>query len=189
MAKVTVANYPMLTHVPIVLVGAYVDGAANFATVGAFGVVCTSPVLYASLHHLHHTTAGVRENGFFSVNVPSPELVRETDYCGIVTGRKVDKSQVFRTFDDSLGTAPMIEECQLNILCRVFDSKPIEGFEMFFGEIVATYLDESCLTDGSPDPQKIEPLIGIGATYFARGKKVGEAYRAGRALIAERPES
>ena len=181
--KIAIRNYPMLTQVPIVLIGSYVDGVANFAPIGAFGVVCEGPLLYASLKETHFTTSGVRATGCFSVNVPSPALVRETDYCGMVSGRGVDKSQVFKTFDDPSCHAPMVRECHLNILCTVVDSKLIRGFEVFFGEIVSTFMDSDCLTDGEPDPSKTDPLLGIGGEYFALGAHVGGVFRAGRELV------
>ena len=181
--KIAIRNYPMLTQVPIVLVGSYINGVANFATVGAFGVVCTGPLLYASLKETHLTTSGIRAAGCFSVNVPSPALVRETDYCGMVSGREVDKSAVFETFDDPSCHAPMVQECHLNILCTVVDSKLVRGFEVFFGEIVATFIDSDCFTDGEPDPSKIAPLFGIGGEYFALGAPVGRVFHVGRALV------
>lgn len=181
--KVAIPNYPMLTQCPIVLIGCYVDGVANFTTIGAFGVVCEGPLLYASLKDSHHTTSGVRASGCFSVNVPSPAIMRETDYCGIVTGCEVDKSRVFETFDDPSCLAPMARECHLNILCKVVDSKPICGFEVFFGEIVSSFLDADCFTDGEPDPSKIDPLLGIGGEYFALGAHAGGVFRAGRDLV------
>jgi flavin reductase (DIM6/NTAB) family NADH-FMN oxidoreductase RutF len=182
--KIAIRNYPMLSPVPIVLIGSYVGGVANFATVGAFGVVCEGPLLYASLKATHFTTSGIRASGCFSVNVPSPSLVRETDYCGLVTGSRVDKSAVFETFDDPSCPAPMVRECHLNILCTVVDSKPVRGFEVFFGEIVSTFMDSDCFTDGEPDPAKTDPLIGIGGEYFALGAHVGGVFRAGGGLVA-----
>jgi len=178
--KVAIRNYPMLTQCPIVLIGSYVDGVANFTTIGAFGVVCEGPLLYASLKDTHHTTSGVRETGCFSVNVPSPAVVRETDFCGTVSGRDVDKSRVFETFEDPSCPAPMARECRLNILCRVVDSKPLCGFEVFFGEIVSTHVDSDCLTDGEPDPSKIASLCGIGGEYFALGERVGRIFHSRR---------
>ena len=181
--KIAIPNYPMLTQCPIVLIGSYVDGVANFATIGAFGVVCEGPLLYASLKDSHHTTSGVRATGCFSVNVPSPAIMRETDYCGMISGREVDKSAVFETFDHPSCLAPMARECHLNILRKVVDSKVMSGFEVFFGEIVCTFMDLDCLTDGEPDPSKIDPLLGIGREYFALGAHVGGVLRAGRELV------
>jgi flavin reductase (DIM6/NTAB) family NADH-FMN oxidoreductase RutF len=181
--KVAIRNYPMLTQVPIVLIGSYIDGVATFAPIGAFGVVCEGPLFYVSLEETHFTTSGVRASGCFSVNVPSPALVRETDYCGLVSGREVDKSAVFETFDDPSCHAPMVRECHLNILCTVVDSKLVRGFEVFFGEIVSTFIDSDCFTDGEPDPSKTDPLLGIGGEYFALGAHVGGVLRSGRELV------
>ncbi len=74
----------------------------------------------------------------------------------------------------------MIRECHLNILCTVVDSTPVRGFEVFFGEIVSTFLDPECFSDGEPDPSKTDPLLGIGGEYFALGAHVGGVFRAGR---------
>ncbi len=109
MEKVKIANWPVGPF-PVALAGAHVNGKPNYATVGACGVVCQEPVLYVSLKHSHYTTAGVRDNGYFSLNIPSDNMVQKTDYCGIVSGGLADKSPVFASFYDDIGKAPMIEE-------------------------------------------------------------------------------
>ena len=183
MEKIAIRNYPMMIQCPIVLIGSYVNGVANFAPIGAVGFVCEGPLLYASLKDTHRTTSGVRATGCFSVNVPSPAIMRETDYCGMVSGHEVDKSAVFETFDDPSCHAPMARACHLNILCKVVDSKPICGFEVFFGEIVQTFVDSGCLTEGEPDPVQIASLSGIGGQYFALGSRVGRVFHEGRELM------
>ena len=61
----------------------------------------------------------MEENGVFSINLPSVEMVEATDYCGVVSGHKVDKSGLFKVFYGKLETAPMIEECRLNMECKL----------------------------------------------------------------------
>ena len=185
--KIAIPNYPMMTQCPLMLIGAYVNGVANFAPIGAFGFVCEGPLFYASLKDTHRTTAGVRATGCFSVNVPSPAIVQQTDYCGMVSGFEVDKSGIFELFSDPSCPAPMARECHLNILCRVIDSKSIRGFEVFFGEIVSSFIDADCLTDGEPDPVKIASLSGVGGKYFALGRMVGRAFREGSSLLRAGP--
>jgi flavin reductase (DIM6/NTAB) family NADH-FMN oxidoreductase RutF len=165
---------------PVVLVGADVAGRPNFTTVGACGVVCLEPILYVSLKSTHCSTAGIRNTGFFSVNIPSADMARETDYCGIVSGNSVDKSAVFTPFYDDAGKAPLIKECPLNFLCKVLQTVPIAGFEMFLGEIIATYAAGSCLIEGKPDPLKIDPMIMMGTGYYSLGETVGRIFRSGR---------
>ncbi len=67
---------------------------------------------------MHYTNAGIRETGYFSVNIPTPGIVRETDYVGLVSGETVEKSNVFNSFFGSMDKAPMIEECPVNLLCK-----------------------------------------------------------------------
>lgn len=84
----------------------------------------------------------------------------------MVSGRRTDKSIVFTPFYDESGKAPMISECPLNYLCKIMQSVPICGFEVFFGEIVSAYVNGQCLTDGKPDPIKINPMVLMGANFL-----------------------
>ncbi|AET67226.1 conserved protein of DIM6/NTAB family [Desulfosporosinus orientis DSM 765] len=183
MEKVKIKNYPMVNPTPIVLAGADVNGKPNYATVGAFGVVCQGPIFYISLKDTHFTTIGVKENGYFSVNIPSVDMIQKTDYCGLVSGKTTDKSHLFSSFYDEIGKAPMISECPMNFLCKVIQTVPISGFEVFFGEIVSTFARENCLTDGVPDPLKINPTLGMGLSYYSLGPSVGAVFNEGVKLI------
>ncbi len=181
MKKVKIQNVPFGPF-PTMLVGADVNGRPNYAVVGACGVVSLKPVLYISLKSTHYTTLGVKENGFFSVNIPPVDLVQKTDYCGIVSGHRVDKSNVFTPFYDELGKAPMISECSMNILCKVIQNIPMFDFDFFLGEIVAVYINEQCLTNGKSDPLKINPIIMMGGSYCDLGQVVGTAFKEGKAF-------
>jgi flavin reductase (DIM6/NTAB) family NADH-FMN oxidoreductase RutF len=181
MQKTKIKNYS-IGPFPTVLAGAHVHDRPNFAIAGAYGVVCLEPVLYISLKSTHHTTAGIKENGYFSINIPSADMVRQTDYCGIVSGATADKSTVFNFFYDELGKAPLINECPLNFLCKVIQTVPVYGFDMFLGEIVAAYANESCLSDGKPDPAKIHPMMIMGTQYWELGQAVGTVYKEGKGV-------
>ena len=182
MQKIRIKNYPMINPSPVVLVGADVNGKQNYATVGAFGFVCEKPVFYISLKNTHHTTIGVKESGYFSVNVPSTDLALKTDYCGMFSGKSIDKSILYTPFYDELGKAPMIMECPLNFLCKVVQSASIYGFEVFFGEIISTYLNEQCFTDNKPDPLKVNPMLIMGTNYFGLGEVAGNIFKDGLIL-------
>ena len=167
---------------PAMLVGAMVNGKPTYTTVGAGGCACLEPVLCVSLKNTHYITEGIVQSGYFSVNIPRAALVKEMDFCGMASGRDVDKSGLFATFFDAAGQAPMIEECPLNFLCKVCDSKEIRGFTMFFGEIAAAFADKSCMTDGRPDPIKIDPIIMMGFSYCVLGSIVGQPFAEGKKL-------
>jgi flavin reductase (DIM6/NTAB) family NADH-FMN oxidoreductase RutF len=182
MEKIKLPNRPFGPF-PTVLAGVEVNDKPNYITIGACGVVSLEPVLYISLKSTHYSTTGVKESGYFSVNIPSAEMIQKTDYCGVVSGKTVDKSKLFTPFYDDIGRAPMIRECPMNILCKVVNTMPMFGFEMFFGEIVAVYGSELCLTDGKLDPHKVNPIIMMGPTYFNLGQVVGQAFKEGMDFI------
>ena len=105
-----VSLYPM----PVVLAGAVAGGKANFLAIGWITRVNHQPPMVAmSLSKRHHTNGGIREHKEFSVNLPGVNLLEKTDYCGLVSGREKDKSQLFTLFYGELKHAPMIEECPL----------------------------------------------------------------------------
>lgn len=174
--KKKIANIPFGPYVTVIA-GATVDGKPNYATIGAYGVVSQKPVLYISLKNTHYTTKGIVESGFFSVNVPDAKNIRKTDYCGSVSGKQADKSNVFRSFYDPIGNAPMIEECPVNYLCKVIQTIPIFDFTMFLGEIVSAFGNEECLIDEKPDALLVSPTIMMGANYFSLKEQIGSAFK------------
>lgn len=175
MNKLKIANIPFGPYITV-LAGASVNGKPNYATIGAYGVVSQKPVLYISLKNSHHTTAGVVENGYFSVNIPSADLIEKTDYCGATSGKKIDKSEVFESFYDENGNAPMIKECPVNYLCKVIQTIPIFDFTMFLGEIVAVYAHEDCIDQGKPNALKVDPIILMDSGYYNLDQRIGSIF-------------
>jgi flavin reductase (DIM6/NTAB) family NADH-FMN oxidoreductase RutF len=113
------AIYPM----PALLIGADCNGKPNFMTAAWCGIVNSDPpMLSVAIRHHRHTLIGVKQNMAFSVNVPSIDLVRETDYCGVASGAKVDKVSVcrFKIFYGKL-KAPLIEQCPVNLDLRLLE--------------------------------------------------------------------
>lgn len=114
MAKVAIGARTLLYPLPTVLVGANIDGKPNFSAYAWCGIVNSRPpMLSVAFQHQHYTLKGVKQNGTFSVNIPSVELVKEADYCGIVSGRDTDKVAdcKFNIFYGKLASAPLISEC------------------------------------------------------------------------------
>ena len=167
-----------------VIAGAIVNGKANYLTLGCFGNLSPRPaIVYISVNKTHYTNAGIRENGYYSVNLPTRELVQKTDYVGLVSGKDTDKSGVFTAFYGTINKAPMIQECPVNMLCKVINIVDLPTNEVFIGEVVETYVNKDCLTDDKPDIRKINPLILGGNAYWELGNKAGTTYTDGKALI------
>ncbi len=131
----------------------------------------------------HYTNTGIKENGTFSVNIPSEEMVTVTDYCGIVSGKDIDKSPLFETFYGRLKTAPMIRECPINLECKLVQTLEFSGMnEIFIGEIVEAYAEEKYLTNGLPDIKKVKPIIFSmhDNNYWKIGEHLGRAWSIGK---------
>lgn len=188
MAKVTVENKTLVYPMPAFLIGANVDDKPNFMTAAWSGIGgSTPPMITVALRHNHHTLKGIKQNLTFSVNVPSADLVKETDYCGIVSGAKDDKVEVcqFKLFYGKLDSAPLIEQCPVNLECKALHILDVGSHALVVGRIEEAYVSESCLTDGKPDVDKIKPLIYVtqpGRQYNALGEVVGKAFNIGREL-------
>jgi len=169
-----------------VIGGVLVNGRPNYITLGSYGGMSIDPpIVYISIKNERYTNAGIKENGYFSVNVPSKNLVKETDYVGIVSGRDVDKSTVFSAFYGSINKAPMIEECPVNILCKLINTIDLPKNEVFIGEIVETYVGKEYIVDGKPDVNKIGPILLAGEKYCELGNPIGNTRMEGLALKKE----
>jgi len=188
MSKVAIGARTLLYPLPAVLVGADVDGKPNFSTYAWCGIVNSRPpMLSVAFQHQRLTLKGVKQNGTFSVNIPSIELAEETDYCGLISGRDTDKVAdcKFNIFYGKLSYAPLISECPVNIECRALHILNLGSHEMVVGQIEEVHVTDSCLTNGEPDVTKIQPFLWVTFPtnqYWTFGKPVGEAFSMGRKL-------
>lgn len=192
MSKIMMGSKTLIYPMPVLLVGANVDDKPNFMAVAWCGIANGEPPMISVAIRPHrYTHRGIRQNLTFSVNVPSVDLIRETDYCGIISGSKADKVDVcqFKVFYGKLSNAPLIEQCPINLECRVLHILELGSHSLIVGRVEETYVSESCLTDGKPDVDKIKPLIYTAEParqYQAFGEVVGRAFSVGRELISRK---
>jgi len=185
MKKITLGPQTLVYPMPAFLIGADVDGKANFMTAAWSGIACsTPPMLTVALQHHRHTLKGMKENGVFSVNVPNAGQAKETDFCGIFSGTKEDKAQVcgFSVFYGKLEKAPLIEQCPVNLECKVVHLLNLGSHMLVIGRIEEVHVSEEYMKDGEPDPQKVDPLMyitGAVKSYFKLGEPVGQAFKIG----------
>lgn len=180
----TTLIYPM----PTLLIGANVNDKPNVMA-AAWGGIANDipPMISVAIRHRRHTLRGIRQNMTFSVNVPSADLVAETDYCGMASGSKADKIKAckFDVFYGKLNNAPLIEQCPVNLECKVVHMLDLGTHTLVIGKIEETYISEDCLTDGKPDVEKIRPFAytpSLTTQYRILGKAIGETYCAGNKL-------
>ena len=188
MSKILMSPQILLYPTPVVLVGANVDDKPNFMAVAWCGVANSEPpMISVAIRHQRYTHGGITRNLTFSINIPSIDMVRETDYCGITSGAGVNKAASchFKVFYGKLDTAPLIKQCPINLACKVVHILDLGSHSLIVGRIVETHVSESCLTDGKPDVNKIKPLAYTAAParqYQALGQVIAKAHSIGEEL-------
>jgi len=183
MEKIKIENNAFVYPMPMVLVGATVENRANFMAVAWVSRVNFNPPMIAvALGKTHQTNEGIHQQKTFSVNIPGMESIEKVDYCGLVSGRKTDKSQIFGVFYGELTTAPMVQECPLCLECKLVQAVDLLSNTLFIGQIVGAYTEERYLTEGKPDILKINPftLTMPDNRYWSVGKNMGQAWGIGK---------
>jgi len=188
MEKVKMGPQTLLYPMPALLIGADVNGRANFMTAAWSGIACAAPpMISVALRHPRYTLKGVRENQTFSANIASTSQVKEVDLCGIVSGEKVDKVKAckFTVFYGSVETAPMVEQCPVNLECRVEHMLDLGSHVLIIGRIEEVYVTGKCFAGDQPDLKKIDPLIYTtlpSNNYQGLGNVVAKAFKIGLEL-------
>jgi len=190
MNKILMGPQTLIYPMPALLVGANVNGKPNFMAVAWGGIANGEPpMISVAIRRTRYTLRGIRQNLTFSVNVPSADMVREIDYCGLAHGSQVNKVEAcrFKVFYGKLGNAPLIEQCPINLECEVAHILDLDSHSLVIGRIVETHVSEDCLTRGKPDIDKIKPLSYIRAPaerYQALGEVIAKAFSVGKEIKA-----
>lgn len=152
--------YPM----PIGVIGTKVNGKNNFVLAAHFGIVSHQHLL-VSLSKTHYTNQGIKENKALTINLVDENMIAKADYVGSVSGNKVDKSNVFQTFEKET-KMPIIEESPLTIECEVIDNYSIAGFDNFICTIKNVYVKEEYLDEKNKiNYEKLKPILFEFPTY------------------------
>lgn len=169
---------------PVTIVGADVNRKPNFAVVAHVGILNFSKPQYLSigLSKTHYTNIGIRENGTFSICIPSDDMAVQTDYVGITSGNKTDKSNVFKAFYGSLKTAPMVEECPVCMECKLHQTLDFKTHDVFIGELIATHCNEAVLVNDNIDQKRVRPMLfDMGSKqYWKLGEPIAKCWDVGK---------
>lgn len=169
----------MLYPLPAVLVSCQdADGAPNALTVAWTGTVCTNPAMvYISLRPERHSYSMIKNSGEFVINLTTRSLAFATDFCGVKSGRDVDKFSTLRL--DALPAtkvcAPMIAQSPVNIECKVTQTLPLGSHVMFLATVEAVNVDEDLLDKrGTLRLEKADLLTYSHGEYYALGDYLGK---------------
>ena len=162
---------------PPVLVSCGTVDKPNVLTVAWTGILCTQPpVTYISVRRERYSYEMIKNSGEFVINLPTAELVRAVDYCGVKSGRNTDKLKDtgLRVEASSEVSAPLIVQSPVNVECRVRETLPLGTHDMFIADIVRVDAAKELLDDkGRLALEKAGLLAYAHGDYFALGKKLG----------------
>ncbi|HEX2925623.1 MAG TPA: flavin reductase family protein [Ruminiclostridium sp.] len=178
MAKQVWKPSTMLNPVPVVMVScADKEGKPNIITLAWAGTVNSDPPMVSiSVRKERHSYELIKDKGEFVINLPTRKLTFATDYCGVKSGRDIDKFETMGLTPEMASKVgvPVIKECPLNLECVVKQSIELGSHVMFLAEIVATNVEEFLLDEnGKLDLDKAELICYSHGEYFPLGKPLG----------------
>ena len=163
----------MLYPLPVVMVSlADRDGRSNIITLAWVGTVCTNPPMVSiSVRPERYSYPILKETGEFVINLTTKELAFATDYCGVKSGRDVDKFKEMglTPIPASEVKAPMIKESPVNIECKVRQILPLGSHDMFLADVVAVHADEKYMDEKHKfHLEQAEPIIYFSPAFCGR---------------------
>ena len=178
MSKINFKPGNMIYPLPAVMVSCGdIDGESNLFTVAWTGTICTNPPMaYISVRPERHSYQMIKESGEFVINLTTESLIRATDYCGVKSGRDVDKWQECHLTKEKADTVkcPLIEESPVNIECKVKEIKELGSHHMFIADVTSVHVDEKYMDEKNSFHLNDSGLIAYShGTYFSLGRKLG----------------
>ena len=153
------------------------EGRDNVCTVAWAGTVCTNPpMLSVSLRPSRLSCEYLSETGVFGVNLTTEALAEATDFCGVRSGRDVDKFEFCHFHKEEAAEIPcaLIAESPVSIECRVKETLPLGSHTMFVAEVLAVHADTKYLGEnGAFDLDLADPIVYSHGVYRGLGKKLG----------------
>lgn len=168
----------MLYPLPVVMVSAAdKEGRDDIITVAWAGTVCTNPPMVSiSIRPERYSYHMIRETGEFVINLTTEELAFATDYCGVKSGRDVDKFKETGLTREKAEKvkAPMIAEAPVSIECKVKEIRELGSHHMFIAQVAAVHADEKYMDEKNRfDLNRSRPIVYSHGEYLGTGKKLG----------------
>ena len=153
------------------------EGNPNIITLAWVGTVCSEPPIIAvGIRPTRYSYGLIKSNKEFVVNIPTTKILRESDYCGVSSGKNVEKfSETKLTKQKAENVkSPLIKECPVNIECKLKEVIPLGAHDLFLGEIIQVHVDNEILDEkGNIDFKKADPFVFNQGEYWSINKKLG----------------
>ena len=178
MSKVQWKGGTFIYPIPAVMVSCGTMEESNIITVAWTGILNTNPAMcYISVRPERYSHNIIKENGEFAINLTTRQLAYATDWCGVKSGRDVDKFKEMKLTKEraNIIKAPLIKECPLSVECKVKEIVPLGSHDMFVAEIVAIDADEKYIDEkGAFDIGKCDLIAYANGGYYPLESKIGK---------------
>ena len=179
MAKIEWKPGNMLYPVPVVMVSVTDgEGNDNIITIAWAGTSSSDPVMVSiSVRPHRHSYEMLKKTGEFVINLTTEELAYATDYCGVRSGRDIDKFKEMKLDKEkaSYVKAPMIAQSPVNIECKVVKVEDLGVHHMFLAEVVAVHVDDKYMDKNNKFRlEDAKLLVYSHGEYYGTGKKIGK---------------
>jgi len=183
--RINIGNNAFILPEPQTILGTMLDGKPNFMALAWITRLNYKPCLMGmGVNKGHATNRAIREHREFSINIPSVDMVEVTDYVGLASGNRTDKSEVFDVHYNELKNAPLIKECPVSMEFKLVQTVELPSNDLFIGELISAWTEERFMTDGSVDVEKVRPmtLTMPDNRYWSVGEHIGNAWSDGKKL-------
>ena len=178
MSKVQWKGGTFIYPIPAVMVSCGTMEESNIITVSWTGILNTNPAMcYISVRPERYSHDIIKENGEFAINLTTRQLAYATDWCGVKSGRDVDKFKEMKLTKEraNIIKAPLIKECPVSVECKVKEIVPLGSHDMFVAEIVAIDADEKYINEkGAFDISKCDLIAYANGGYYPLESKIGK---------------
>ena len=178
MSKVQWKGGTFIYPIPAVMVSCGTMEESNIITVAWTGILNTNPAMcYISVRPERYSHNIIKENGEFAINLTTRQLAYATDWCGVKSGRDVDKFKEMKLTKEraNIIKAPLIKECPVSVECKVKEIVPLGSHDMFVAEIVAIDADEKYIDKkGAFDISKCDLIAYANGGYYPLESKIGK---------------
>ena len=178
MAKVIWKPGTFVYPIPAVMVSCGTMEKSNIITVAWTGILNTEPAMvYISVRPTRYSYNLIKEQGEFVINLTTKKLVRETDWCGVKTGAKVDKFKEMNLHKEKAKfvQCPLIKESPVSIECKVKEIKELGSHHLFIAEVLSIDADDKYIDEkGAFDISKCDLIAYANGGYYSLDKKLGK---------------
>lgn len=169
----------LLAPVPVVMVTVGDEEKSNIITIAWTGIINSNPPMtYISVRPERYSHAMIEKSGEFTINLVGKDLARRCDFCGVKSGRNIDKFKECRLTKEA-GVAvgcPSIAESPISLECKVTETKRLGSHDMFLAEIKNVKVDEKILTKSGKLDMSLAELVAYshGEYYPLSPKRLGK---------------